>query len=89
LTEDRCPVCQARFRGARTCSRCGADLTRPMLLAAEAWRLRERARAAVASGEFERGYELAAQAQDVRQTRAGESLRTVCEWLGGPAGWSR
>ena len=22
-----CPVCQARFRGAAECSRCGADLT--------------------------------------------------------------
>ena len=24
--ENRCPVCQARFRGGRICSRCGADL---------------------------------------------------------------
>jgi len=24
--ENRCPVCQARFRRARVCSRCGADL---------------------------------------------------------------
>src|SRR5450755_3041116 len=37
---NRCRVCQARFRGARICSRCGADLVRPMLLAAEAWCLR-------------------------------------------------
>jgi hypothetical protein len=29
-----CPVCKARFRGDQQCSRCGADLTAPMLLAA-------------------------------------------------------
>jgi predicted amidophosphoribosyltransferase len=81
LTDDRCPVCQARFRGVRTCSRCGADLTRTMVLVSEAWRLREEARAAVALGEFDRGYQLAARAQEAKQTRAGESLRTLCEWL--------
>ena len=42
---NRCPVCRARFRGVAVCSRCGADLARLMLLAAEAWRLREAARA--------------------------------------------
>lgn len=86
MTEDRCPVCQARFRGARTCSRCGADLTRPMLLAAEAWRMREQARAAILAGEFELGRGLAARAQEAKQTPAGTVLRALCEWLGHSAG---
>jgi hypothetical protein len=42
-----CPVCLARFRGTRECSRCGADLTMVMKLAARAWRLREAAREAI------------------------------------------
>ena len=81
MTDDRCPVCQARFRGARTCSRCGADLTPLMLLAAEAWLLREQAREVIAAGDFERGYELAARAQEAKHTPAGESLRAISEWL--------
>jgi hypothetical protein len=52
-----------------------------MLLAAEAWRTREQARAAILAGEFELGQGLAARAQEAKQTPAGESLRTLCEWL--------
>ena len=80
---NRCPVCQARFRGARICSRCGADLGRPMLLAAEAWRLREAARTVIAAGEFGRGFELAVRAQEAQSTPAGEVLRRIGQWLGG------
>jgi predicted amidophosphoribosyltransferase len=76
-----CPVCQARFRGTSTCSRCGADLGRLMLLAAQAWRLRETARMAIAAGDFGRGFELAAKAQEALGTRAGEALCRISEWL--------
>jgi hypothetical protein len=38
-----CPVCRARFRGLSQCSRCGDDLTAPMLLAAHAYILRQAA----------------------------------------------
>jgi hypothetical protein len=58
------------------------DLTRPMLLA-EAWQLREEAHAAIESGEFGRGHELAACAQEAKRTLAGEPLRTICERLRG------
>ena len=82
MTEaNRCPVCQARFRDASICSRCGADLGRLMHLSAEAWRLREEARKAIAAGEFERGFELAARAQEAQGTNAGEALLRLCEWL--------
>jgi hypothetical protein len=55
-----------------------------MSLAAEAWRLREAARTAIAAGEFGHGAELAARAQEAQNTAAGDSLRRLCEWLSGP-----
>jgi predicted amidophosphoribosyltransferase len=48
----RCPVCQARFRGASPCSRCGADLEPLLLLAAHAYALRQAARRALQSGNL-------------------------------------
>jgi hypothetical protein len=78
---DRCPVCQARFRGDSVCSRCGADLARPMYLAATAWRLREEARRSIEAGEFGLGRELASKAQETQNTRAGDALLRLGEWL--------
>ena len=78
---NRCPVCQARFRGARLCSRCGADLGRLMLISAEAWRLREAARKAIVAGEFGRGFEYAASAQEAQATPAGGGLLRLAGWL--------
>lgn len=73
----RCPVCQARFRGARVCSRCGADLEPLMILAVKSWRLREAARSAIGAGRFEQAFQLAAEAQEAQRTPTGESLRVV------------
>jgi predicted amidophosphoribosyltransferase len=78
---NQCPVCQARFRGAAVCSRCGADLGRLMRLAAQAWWLREAARGAIAAGDFGRVLELAAKAQEVQGTPAGEALLRMGYWL--------
>lgn len=78
---NQCPVCQARFRGVSICPRCGADLGRVMLLAAQAWRLRETARTAMAAGDFARGLELAAKAQETQGTRTGEALIKIGKWL--------
>jgi hypothetical protein len=78
LTEGgRCPVCQARFRGARVCSRCGADLEPLMILAVKSWRLREAARSAMGAGRFEQALQLAEQAQATQWTPGGEALRMV------------
>ena len=77
----RCPVCQARFRGAGICSRCGADLGRLMVLAAQAWWLREAARRAVEAADFERASALATSAQQAQSTEAGEVLRRLSQWL--------
>jgi hypothetical protein len=53
-----------------------------MRLSAEAWRLREHARAALASGDFGRVSELAAQAQQMEKTPAGGALVMVAKWPG-------
>jgi hypothetical protein len=76
-----CPVCQARFRGSAECSRCGADLGTIMGLAADAWRMREGARQAIAEGDAERARALAAQAQEICRTPVGRDLEIVSSWL--------
>jgi hypothetical protein len=78
-----CPVCRARFRGASECSRCGADLTVVMTLAASAWRLRQAAREGLASGDFARARELALQAQEICHTPGGRRLEALSGWLAG------
>ncbi len=78
---NRCPVCQARFRGVRECSRCGANLEPLMLLVVQAWRLRESAREALNTGEFERAFTLAQEAQTVQATPIGDFLRALSGWL--------
>lgn len=78
---NRCPVCQARFRGVSVCSRCGADLARLMIIVAEGWRLREAARSAMVAGEFGRAFELAGAAQEAHATSAGEALLRLGAWL--------
>ena len=52
-----------------------------MHLSAEAWRLREEARASIAMGDFGRGFELATEADGVQRTEAGKALLQVCQWL--------
>ena len=79
--ENRCPVCQARFRSARICSHCGADLEPMMLLAAKAWQFRQSARQALNAGDVERALELALEAQGIQSTESGEALRLLSAWL--------
>jgi len=76
-SQDRCPVCQARFRGLVTCSRCGADLKPLMVLALQAWRAREAAREAIAAGDFVAARQLAARAQQLCFTERGANLRLL------------
>ena len=78
-----CPVCQARFRGSRECSRCGADLGNLMRLAAGAWRMREAARDAISLGDLAGAQALASQAQEICRTPAGRDLEMVSSWLAG------
>ena len=76
-----CPVCQARFRGARECSRCGADLTIVMKLAARAWRLREAAREAIRRDDPAAALAFALEAQETCSTPAGKRIQALSSWL--------
>jgi hypothetical protein len=79
--ENRCPACQARFRGSRICSRCGADLGPLMLLTVKAWHLRQAARQALDAGDVGRALGLAIEAQSTQKTGSGEALRLLGAWL--------
>jgi predicted amidophosphoribosyltransferase len=65
---NQCPVCQARFRGARICSRCGADLEPLMVLSVQAWQLRQAARQALLAGEIGRALALAGEAEGLERS---------------------
>ncbi len=77
----RCPVCRAKFRGTRQCSRCGADLTGIMVLSARAQRYREKARKSLYALNFEKAHELAAAAQKEHATETGRGLLLLTSWL--------
>ena len=81
-TRERCPVCGARFRETRLCSRCGADLSPLMYLAAKAHRLRERARERLVAGNAREAWELARAAESAAPTLAGKRLERLARWLG-------
>lgn len=80
-TRNHCPVCRAPFRGAAQCTRCGADLSRIMLLALSAARLRNAARAAVCSGDYARASILASTAQRHCPTGKGQQLKLLTQWI--------
>ena len=67
----RCPVCRAKFRGTKQCSRCGADLTGLMILSARARRNRIKARKSLLALNFEKAHEFAAAAQKEHATETG------------------
>jgi hypothetical protein len=77
----QCPVCQARFRGTRLCSRCGADLGPLMRLTLDAWRCRLAARQALGRGDVVRALECAARAERLQATPRGRALRLLCAWV--------
>lgn len=81
VAANECPVCRARFRNTRICSRCGADLEPLMLLAAQAWWLRGAARRSLEAGDFAGAEDLAHRAEALQSTEAGEALRLVSSWL--------
>ena len=76
-----CPVCRASFRGRSICSRCGADLTRLMAVAARAFVLRQRARFALWGGQVGTARDLADQAQVLHRTGQGKRLLAVTRIL--------
>jgi hypothetical protein len=52
-----------------------------MLLAVRAWHLRRTARGLLEDGDFRHAHELAAEAQQLQFTPAGDALRVLSGWL--------
>ncbi len=52
-----------------------------MVLAVEAWQLRQASRQALDAGDAERALERAIEAQGVQSTESGEALRLLGAWL--------
>jgi hypothetical protein len=77
----RCPVCRAKFRGTRKCSRCGVDLTGIMVLSARAQRRRTNSRKSLYALNFEKAYEHATAAQREHATETGRKLLLLTSWL--------
>lgn len=77
----RCPVCRAKFRSTRICSRCGADLSILMKILAEARICRNKAIHAIHSRDFQRAHVLASRAQKLYQTETGRRLFLLTSWL--------
>ena len=80
-----CPVCRARFRGSSRCSRCGADLTALMSLAAHAYALRQSARQSLKQGECGAALASAQAAQRLHSTTEGSVLSMVCASVANPS----
>jgi hypothetical protein len=76
-----CPACGAGFRGSARCSRCGADLSVVMGLAAAAFLLRGRARRLLIEGELDAAATVARGAQRLDRSPAGEALVRVTSLL--------
>ncbi len=77
----RCPVCRAKFRGSRQCSRCGADLTGLMILFARARHNRIEARKSMLALNFDKAQKLAAAAQREHASETGRKLLLLTAWL--------
>jgi len=77
----RCPVCRAKFRSTRECSRCGADLSIIMTSVAEARICRRNAIKAIDSHDFQKAHDLAKKSQHLHQTEAGRRLLLLTAWL--------
>jgi hypothetical protein len=80
-----CPVCQARFRGSAVCSRCGADLSALMLLAAQAYALRQSARRSLRLGDCQTALASVQAAQRLHSTAKGSLLYLVSSAIGSSA----
>jgi hypothetical protein len=79
-----CPVCRARFRGSSQCSRCGADLTALLLLAAHAYVLRQAARQSLRQGDWQAALASVQAAQRLHRTPEGSLLNVVCTTAANP-----
>jgi hypothetical protein len=73
-----CPVCRAKFRGVSECSRCGADLSILMQLAAQAWLRRRAARQLLQRGNGRAAFTAIQAAERLHATAEGRFLEFIC-----------
>jgi len=76
-----CPVCKARLNGTKRCSGCGADLSRVLVVAAQAALLREQAREALGRRRYGVASDLSARAQFLHHTPTGQKLLDMARIL--------
>ena len=74
-----CPVCRASFRGTENCPRCGAHLSKLMLIVAHAYALRRTAVERVLAGDPKAALAAVEAAQGLQATMHGERLLRVCQ----------
>ena len=70
----RCPVCRAMFRSSPECSRCGADLTKLMTIAARSHFLCQAARDALQQDHIDQAKKLTQLALNLHITSAAKTL---------------
>lgn len=71
---ERCPTCNARYKGHASCHRCGTDLSRLAAIEKESARHRENALEAFNRGEFDAMYFHARRACALLRTPSAEKL---------------
>ena len=69
-----CPVCKTHLNGTNRCTRCGTDLRRLLVVAAQAALIRERAREALRRRRYVVASDLSARAQFLHHTPTGQRL---------------
>ncbi len=74
----QCPVCRAAFRGDSVCSRCGADLSMPMLAAAKAYKLRQSAVSQLAEGNLKAADERIRKSKRLMNSKISCRIESLC-----------
>ena len=69
-----CPVCKTHLNGTNNCAHCGSDLSRLLVVAAQATLMRERAKEALRRRRYGVASDLSARAQFLHHTPAGQKL---------------
>ncbi len=79
----RCPACRCPVRTKPQCTRCGADLTRLLLIQIAAWRARNRARQAILSGSWREAQIQASESLTLHATPDGRRLLAIATLAAG------
>ncbi|MCI5138859.1 MAG: hypothetical protein D3922_10690 [Candidatus Electrothrix sp. AR1] len=78
---ERCPVCQAWFKGMPVCRRCKSDLTDLIALEKQAEFIMVEAMQHLKSGNISRARQLCAHSETLQRTEFGSTLRGFLDIL--------